>query len=259
MAQDAFEALPLIEGCTAVIAAHPSGEEIYPRLRAAGIPLVGAFAARQERPYKLAQKIGADGYVLRPYKRESLGIALYAATSARLLRDRATRAEMALAEVVGQEASQSGLLHADLFKTLLPLEIRRARRHGYPIAICVVAIDPLPGMRASFPELAAACEPMVREAVRDVDLAARYGNGRFLLFLPHTNAHGAETVGRRILEGVKNTQLSSASGPISPTVSVGIATPRAGANVSFARLIKDAHAALKAAQLKGGDRVILRS
>jgi hypothetical protein len=35
-------------------------------------------------------------------------------------------------------------------------------------------------------------------------------------------------------------------------------TPRPGKAPSFARLIRDAHAAVKAAQLKGGDRAILR-
>jgi diguanylate cyclase (GGDEF)-like protein len=149
-------------------------------------------------------------------------------------------------------------LHADVFKTLLPLEIRRARRHGYPIAICVVALDPMPIAESLNPQVVTAAEPFLRGAVRDVDLAVRYGDGRFLVFLPHTDARGAEVVGKRIVAGMRNCRFKADGVTLMVTASVGIAVPRAGQGMSFARLIRDAHAAVKAAQLKGGDRAILR-
>ncbi len=176
------------------------------------------------------------------------------------MRDRALRAELALADVTGvqRKAETSGLLHIDLFKTLLPLEIRRARRHGYPIAICVVSLDPLPSAREVSPEVATACEPLMRAAVRDVDLAVRYGDGRFLVFLPHTDVRGAEAVGRRIVHAIRECRFRAAGVERMVTASVGIAAPRDGKPPSFARLIRDAHAAVRAAQLKGGDRAVLR-
>jgi len=260
VAADAFEAHALVDGTAAVIAAHPAALEIYPRLRTMGIPFVVALSARQSRPQAIAHHIGADAYVTRPYKKETLGIALFAATNARMLRDRALRAELALADVSGvpRRDSTSGMLHLDLFKTLLPLEIRRARRHGYPIAICVVSLDPLPKAKEATAEMASACEPFLRGAVRDVDLAVRYGDGRFLVFLPHTDLRGAEAVGRRIVNEIRNCRLRAGGVELMVTASVGIATPRAGKPPSFARLIRDAHAAVKAAQLKGGDRAVVR-
>ncbi len=258
LAGDVFEALGLVEGSVAVVAAHPAAAGIYPRLRSAGIPLIAALLAKTERPASLARKIGADAYVLRPYKRETLGIALHSALNARLLRERAQRAEAALAEATGSADKDGGMLHADLFRTLLPLEIRRARRHGYPIGLCVVHLDVPPGLKAVPAELAAECEPSVRSAVRDVDLAVRYGAGRFLVFLPHTDARGAEVVGNRIQTELRNVTFKSGERAGVVTASIGIATPRSGKAVSFAKLIRDAHAAVRAAQLKGGDRVILR-
>ena len=261
VAVDAFEAHALVDGTAAVIAAHPAALEIYPRLRTMGVPFVASLSARQARPGALAHHIGADAWVLRPYKKETLSIALYAAANAKLLRDRALRAELALADVSGvpRRDSTSGMLHIDLFKTLLPLEIRRARRHGYPIAICVVSIDALPNAKEATAEMAAACEPFIRGAVRDVDLAVRYGDGRFLVFLPHTDQRGAEAVGKRIVGEIRNCRLRASGVEIMMTASVGIATPRPGKPPSFARLIRDAHAAVKAAQLKGGDRAVVRS
>jgi diguanylate cyclase (GGDEF)-like protein len=259
-AADAFEAHALVDGAGAVLAAHPAAAPIYPRLRAAGIPLIASFAARQARPTDVAHQISADAFVLRPYKRDLLTLALYAAFGARLLRERALRAEAALADVtgVGHKRDEAGLLHADVFKTLLPLEIRRARRHGYPISICVVQLDPLPQAQPITPALVSACEPVIRSAVRDVDLAVRYGDTRFLVFLPHTDGRGAEAVGRRIVNGVRNCRFRTGGVTLMVTASVGIAALRPGKSPSFARLVRDAHAAVKAAQLKGGDRAIIR-
>lgn len=260
LASDAFEAHALVDGTAAVIAAHPAALEIYPRLRTMGIPFIASLSTRQARPQAIAHQVGADAYIIRPYKKDTLGVALYAVANARLLRDRALRAEQALADVSGVKRydSTSGMLHIDLFKTLLPLEIRRARRHGYPIAICVVSLDPLPKAREVTAEMAQACEPFIRGAVRDVDLAVRYGDGRFLVFLPHTDLRGAEAVGRRVVNEIRNCRLRANGVELMLTASVGIATPRPGKPPSFSRLIRDAHAAVKAAQLKGGDRAVVR-
>lgn len=259
-ASDVFEAHALVDGRAAVIAVHPAAQDVYARLREAGVPLVASFASSQSRPGSLAAHIGADAFVMRPYKREQVALSLFAASNARLLRDRALRAELALADATGvkRDDERSGLLHIDLFKTLLPLEIRRARRHGYPIAICVVTLDELPHAQELSPDLVLACEPLMRAAVRDVDLAVRYGDGRFLVFLPHTDARGAESVGKRIVAEIRNCRFKSGGVTIMVTASVGIATPRPGKAPSFARLIRDAHSAVRAAQLKGGDRAIIR-
>jgi diguanylate cyclase (GGDEF)-like protein len=260
-ASDVFEAHALVDGSSLVICAHPTAQDIYPRLRAAYIPFIASLPPKQARPASVAGHIGADAYVVRPYKRETLSIALFAAAGARLLRQRAVRAELALADVTGvkRDREKSGLLHIDLFKTLLPLEIRRARRHGYPIAICVVTLDELPNAEQLSPEVAMACEPLLKEAVRDVDLAVRYGQGRFLVFLPHTDVRGAEAVGHRIVAELRKLRFKGSGGiTLMVTASVGIATPRPNKSPSFARLIRDAHLAVKAAQLKGGDRAIIR-
>jgi diguanylate cyclase (GGDEF)-like protein len=259
VAADVLEAHALFDQSAVVLAAHPNAAEIYPRLRSTGTPLVAAFATKTKDPEQVAREVGADAFVLRPYKPEALAIALYAASVARLLRDKAGRAEAALGELDDDEdKGKSNLLHIDLFKTLLPLEIRRARRHGYPIAICVVTLDPLPDARHVSPDIAAACEPLLRGAVRDVDLLVRYGDGRFLVFLPHTDARGALAVGNRIVTEIRACRFKTQGVELMVTSSVGIASPKAGTTPSFARLIKDAHTALRACQLKGGDRAIVR-
>jgi diguanylate cyclase (GGDEF)-like protein len=257
---DAFEGHALVDGAAAVLAVHPAAQDIYPRLKASGIPLIVSLVARQGDAAKLASEIGADAFVLRPYRKDTLAIGLYSAFGSALLRERAVRAELALADVTGvhRQSDHAGLLHADVFKTLLPLEIRRARRNKYPIAICVVQLDPLPSAHPITPQLVDATEPFIRSAIRDVDLAVRYGEGRFLVFLPHTDQPGAQAVGERIVEGIRGCRFRSGGVTLPVTASVGIASLRPGKAISFARLIRDAHAAVKAARLKGGDQAILR-
>jgi diguanylate cyclase (GGDEF)-like protein len=263
LAADVLEAHALFDQAGAVLAAHPHAAEIYPRLRATGTPLIAAFPTKIGMPAETAREIGADAFVHRPYKIDALAVALYAANMARMLRDRANRAELALSELSERaksekDKSKSNLLHIDLFKTLLPLEIRRARRHGYPIAICIVTLDPLPNAQQLSPDIAAACEPLLRGAVRDVDLLVRYGDGRFLVFLPHTGGSGADTVGKRIVSQIRSCSFRAAGVDLTVTASVGIASPKTGTMPSFSRLIREAHTALRAAQLKGGDRAIVR-
>src|SRR5262245_13916161 len=84
-AAEGFDGLALIDGASAVIAAHPTAAELYPRLRAARIPLIASFAARMAKPESVAEQIGADSYLFRPYKKEAMGMAIYAAVGARLL------------------------------------------------------------------------------------------------------------------------------------------------------------------------------
>ena len=77
-------------------------------------------------------------------------------------------------------------------------------------------------------------------------------------FLPHTDAKGAAAVGNRIVTEIRACRFKTQGVELMITSSVGIASPKTGTTPSFARLIRNAHTALRAAQLKGGDRAIVR-
>src|SRR5262249_23215683 len=153
--------------------------------------------------------------------------------------------------------------HFEFFKRLLLFEIRRAKRYAYELALCLVALDPLPGVGSLAPEirkdLEAGIAVAIRSAIRDIDIPVHYSEGRYLVFLPHTDARGAAMVGRRIAQRIRRGIYREGGITVSPTASLGIAGLRKGKGVSFSRLIRDAQVALRAAQLKGGDQVILRA
>lgn len=193
------------------------------------------------------EELGADGWVVRPYKRDTLAAVLRTATLLRGARRRAAEAEAALATErarFGEVDPATGFYPFELFKKLLVMEMKRARRYAYPLAACLVAIDGPAG-----DEVAAEVARALRPAIRDIDLPVDYAGGRFLVFLPYTDLAGASRVGRR---------LESAARRAGHVVSVGIAALRQAGPPSFARLIRDASIALRAAQLKGGGQVVVR-
>jgi diguanylate cyclase (GGDEF)-like protein len=142
------------------------------------------------------------------------------------------------------------------------LELKRARRYGYPVAVCLVAPDtsslegcPPEGMEELTRKLARA----ITSCIRDIDLPVDFTEERMLLFLPYTDEEGARGVGQRVLELVRSTaRITDAHGDFQLHVSIGVAALQPGESMSFARLMRDANAALKAAQLKGGNQIVCR-
>jgi diguanylate cyclase (GGDEF)-like protein len=109
-------------------------------------------------------------------------------------------------------------------------------------------------------ELSEKLAAAIGASIRDIDMPVDYAEDRMLLFLPYTDAAGAREVGERVAKTVRNSvHGQDGIDRVGRTVSVGIAALKQDEEeLSFARLMRDANAALKAAQLKGGDRVVCR-
>jgi diguanylate cyclase (GGDEF)-like protein len=254
-----------------VLASYPTQHRIVGRLREAGLghtSLVVSVPAKTAQPQEVAEQLRADAFVIRPYKRETLASAIHAALAIRHVRAHVTelaadldRERSRLAKM-GDIDPQTSFYHFEFFKRMLLFEILRAKRYGYELAICLVAIDPLPGVEQLVKEVRKDLEigiaVAIRGAIRDIDIPVHYSAGRYLVFLPHTDAKGAEMVGRRIKQRIRRAIYRDGNVTVSPTASLGIAGLRKGKGVSFSRLIRDAQAALKVAQLKGGDQLVVR-
>ena len=96
-------------------------------------------------------------------------------------------------------------------------------------------------------------------SIREVDVPVDVADDCFLLFLPFTNLDGAERVGRRVAAVVRGYgKVEDRAGELAMSVSIGIAALKAGKPVSFARLMRDARAALRAARARGGGQLVVR-
>jgi len=162
----------------------------------------------------------------------------------------------------GQADAETGFRHFDFFRQLLVMEIKRAKRYGYPLAACLIALDPW--MRGEPPPevnraLRSRVSAAISSCIREIDLPVDLNEDRFLAFLPYTDLEGAERVGERIAHAVRSFgTVRGGDEDYQLSVSVGIAATRPGKPVSFARLMRDATSAVRAAQLKGGGQVVVR-
>ena len=256
-----------------VLVAWPGGAQIIQACRARRrnrpvviVALAGPAATAQSR----CSEAGADLLAIRPHSKDSLAGVLQGALA--LGRERHQVAALEATEDIlrarlrryGEADATTGLQHFDFFKQLLVMELKRAKRFGYSLAACLVALDPWDQDRPEPPlevlnKLRTRVASAMVSCIRDIDLPVDFGEDRFLAFLPYTDLAGAEQVGRRIAASVKSFGgLRVAGHTHSMSVSVGISALRPGKPVSFARIMRDASAAVRAAQLKGGGRVVVR-
>jgi diguanylate cyclase (GGDEF)-like protein len=212
--------------------------------------------------------LDADSFLIRPYRRDAVACALRVAAALHGERRRSVRLEADLAMERtrllrhGEADPTTGFPHFEFFKKLLLLELKRARRYGYSLAACLVAMDTskLDGVSAAAQKaIHGDVARRLRSVIRDIDLPVDYADGKFLVFLPYTDLAGAKSVGQRLEASVRGDTIEDGERTIEITVSVGIAALKPGRMVSFARLIRDASLALRAAQLKGGGRVVAKA
>jgi diguanylate cyclase (GGDEF)-like protein len=217
-----------------------------------------------------AEEAEADLFVLRPHSADQLAAILSAATRLAVERDR-VQALRGTEEILrerlaryGQADVTSGFQHFDFIKQFLVMELKRARRYGYSLAAVLVAIDPRkpeepePSTQARR-KLRTRVASAIASSIRDIDLPIDYAEDRMLVFLPFTDLEGATSVGKRVAVAVRSYgSVKDGDVELGVTVSIGIAAIKPGKPVSFARLMKDAGAAVRAAQLKGGGRIVVR-
>lgn len=143
------------------------------------------------------------------------------------------------------------------FKEVLFIEVKRARRYGFPLALALIGFDPLP--ETHDPELNAqlmgGLALAIRRSLRDTDYPVQQGPDRVVLLMPHTDLAGALIVARRICERVAKATLQRGDQLLNPTISVGVSAGEAGREYGFSDLVRHAQEGLTAAQQKGGNRV----
>ena len=119
----------------------------------------------------------------------------------------------------------TGLANRTRFFSKSVAEIRRAQRHGHPLAVVMLDIDHFKrindtdGHEAGDAALKAFAD-LCRVVVRNQDLVARVGGEEFALLLPETEAEGALELANRLREAVAG--LRTGANNRSMTVSLGV-------------------------------------
>jgi len=231
---------------------------------APGIPVLLLYLPEEEYPEARAASAGAEACLVGPLKRATVVSCVSLLMQVAQAREAVTqiRSEMQMMQSGGRREQTGSGPSPDLefLKRLLFMEVKRSRRYRYPISFLILEPDKYAERLGSLPPMQrtsvlADVLGKLAEALRDIDLAVPFAEGRFIVFLPHTPYEGAMVVAERLLQRVKEVQSFSGL-----TASIGLAVfepaaMKGQAQVSFGTLMKEAGESLRKAQTAGGDRV----
>jgi two-component system cell cycle response regulator len=159
----------------------------------------------------------------------------------------------------------TGLFNRREFNRLLAEESTRCQRYGRTLGLLMFDIDRFKAINDTLGHLAgdAVLRHMaqaLRERLRTVDRAARYGGDEFAVILPETTGAAAKEAADRLCQTVPETAAGRLKDegldlPVPLTLSMGVAElPRHAANSE--ELIDKADHALYAAKRRGGNTAV---
>ena len=154
------------------------------------------------------------------------------------------------------------LLNRRYFQERLTEEIERSKRYKYPLSLIILDIDNFKNYNDMNGHLVgdeglritASC---IRNAVRTMDVVARFGGEEFAVILPQTEKDEANIIAERIRKEVEKTyypmEETQPNGEF--TISLGLATYPDDAN-EMLELINNADRSMYAAKAQGKNRVV---
>jgi diguanylate cyclase (GGDEF)-like protein len=225
------------------------------------VPVALVFAKTDPKSRIEALKIGADGYVCKPFEQTELLVCVSSALRIKRAHDRMKASRERLEHL----RRFDGLTDAYSFLFLherLEAEFTRAERHSEPLACCVLDIDRLKvhnerGGRTLGDAVLRGVAEVIKGSIRDSDAVARYGGDEFFVLLPATHFAGSLVVASRIWRDVAARSFTApqASGEANVTASLGVALfPSRDVRTKEA-LLAALEAALLEAKRRGGNRL----
>ena len=150
----------------------------------------------------------------------------------------------------------------------LPRELERARRHHQPLAVISCDLDNFKRINDTFgheagDEILQAFALRACNCVRQgIDWVARSGGEEFVIVLPETDLRGASRAAERIRAVLASHPVTTASGPLAVTVSMGVTAAETSlelTSVSVRELLRAADRHLFTSKHLGRDRATVAS
>jgi hypothetical protein len=240
-----FDATPLVTAALALAPRRPI--------------LIGIVTGTAVEAVRRGHAAGVDLVAVRPHDPERLAPVLLAAARLGAAREAETNARGAETVLRGRldqvaRGEPGGLQPVELFQRAFETEIKRARRHEYPLAVAMFAVDvppppPPSGVRGI---LRARAGTAIVRSIRDIDVATQLDHERFLVLLPYTVVAGAAQLARRIIAAVSAGDPVAAGGRVfPPRVVAAVAGAAPGQQLGFSKLVRDASRALEQARRDG--------
>jgi diguanylate cyclase (GGDEF)-like protein len=209
-----------------------------------------------------ALRLGAHDFLTKPPpSAEAVVFTVQRAIEKKRLRESNQRLMHQL-ESLSRTDSLTGALNRRVFDEVLPTEVTRAGRHGYALSLLLMDLDNFKAINDGHGHLVgdAVLRQFVQRAaqvLRAHEPLYRYGGEEFAAVLPHTPMEGGLTAAQRVVTAIASTPFTTGVGPLTVSVSVGVACgvpPPTAAD-----LLGAADAALYTAKQSGRNRAVARS
>jgi len=204
-------------------------------------------------------RIGADDYVSKPFDERELLARVEGMLRIKRMHDEVSRARTRLQELAVRD-DLTGLFNFRYLHTRLHEEFKRAERYREPLACAMVDVDGFKRFNDDYghdvgDQVIRLVAERLQEALREIDVVARYGGDEFLLILPSTHFSGALTVADRTWRSVSERPFDVNGVPLRVTCSIGVALYPSRDVTSKDELLKAADAALYQAKDEGRNRI----
>jgi diguanylate cyclase (GGDEF)-like protein/PAS domain S-box-containing protein len=166
-----------------------------------------------------------------------------------------TRLQDELRELSERDPLTSLYNRRKLFQ-LLALEIKRSRRHNFPLALMLMDLDHFKAINDTFGHdigdvVLKSVAEIVPVTIRTTDIVARYGGEEFVVVCPDTDLDGAVVVAEKIRGAIEGYPFPGAG---SVTISIGISPLDKGDTAD--EVVRRADQALYMAKKMGRNRVV---
>jgi len=228
--------------------------------RTRNVPILAVAEADNNTRLVRGLEIGVNDYLLRPIdKNEMLArvrTQIKKKRYAERLRDNVQKsAEMAITDAL------TGLHNRRYMETHLEALVEQAVARSKPIAVLLLDIDFFKSINDSYghdvgDEVLREFALRVRKAMRNIDLACRYGGEEFVIVMPETDMAVATLVAERLRRRIASELFAVQQGfrKLEVTISIGIAAIGAPGD-NAAAILKRADTALYRAKRDGRNRV----
>lgn len=156
----------------------------------------------------------------------------------------------------------TGLFNRRYFIGVIEAEVARSQRYKTDLVLCLLDIDHFKYVNDTHghpagDKVLAKIGQLLKDSIRDNDIACRYGGEEFAILLPHTNMEEASIMSERFRELIASYDFTHNSVHMSVTVSIGMSQYISGKESSYSLLIEQADKALYQAKEEGRNRTIV--
>jgi len=215
-------------------------------------------ARSQKRDLLYALEQGADDYLTKPFDAQELRARLHVGGRILTLQDNLLAAQEELHFRATHDELTGIPNRASIVESLTKEMFRQLRDHR-SFGIVLADIDHFKNVNDNYGHLSG--DDVLRAVARDMqsctrpyDGVGRYGGEEFLIVAPDSDDVGTMALAERIRAHIESRPIPARAGPISVTVSLGVAASTGPPFVDFKTLLQRADDALYRAKANGRNR-----